>query len=460
MTYASHEFFLFVGSTDSEAATTRLRANGGFYRKKLLNSRPENWLDIAAMIASPQNRGTLVALTGNDYQNMCRPEYEEAAREVLDSLRGRPHLVFVHEAVFLTDEQRAASDSEQVDRATQADVTPRLTDDDYYGMTKEEFFGSVPEDVRQRVNRMLRERELEVIPYRTNAERSIVASTFIEDNERRLLFRVYVPSGRLYAQEAEALLGLFREWLVQTGRGGIRQEGYTTSAGQVFEFFSAEGETEGGLTQDLEDFSSFLESCVSAPETAAGQLTAFGVDEAGATLIVSRFATRARRLSLDLRQRREERILSLKHHLENVILEVDGLTGDALTTMLEELIPAASAQAVIEGPMATASNSLTLNFSPQLISHVAGSVVQNVGGTVNLGPEAHQLLELVATFGGVERMQLETAVHELEDEGARGADRIAARGRLKRFLADLGNRGVGVGLNVVQKYVEHKLGVS
>ena len=100
------------------------------------------------------------------------------------------------------------------------------------------------------------------------------------------------------------------------------------------------------------------------------------------------------------------------------------------------------------------------NFSPQFIHEVAGSVVQNVAGTVNLGAEAKQLLELVATFGGHERTELETAVHELEDDGARGAERVAARGRLKRFLADLGNRGLGVGLDVLQKYVEHKVGVS
>lgn len=413
------------------------------------------------MITSPQNRGTLVVLTGNDYQKMCSPDYEDTALRFLDALMGRPHVILVHEAVFLTDEQRAAADGAQVDRASLVNVTPRLTDNDYYGMSKDDFFGTTPEEVRQRVNTMLRDRGLEVVPYRTNVERSIIASTFLEDNERHLLFRLYVPSGRLYAQEAEALLGMFREWLVQTGRGGIRQEGYTTTAGQVFEFFSAEGETEGWLTRDLEAFSAFLETCMSSPDAAVSQLTASGIDEVGATMVVSRFATRARRLSLDLRQRREERILSLKHHFENVVLEVDGLTGDALAVMLEDLLPPAAAGAVIDGPRTPVGSSMTVNnYSSQVIGQVAGSVVQNVAGTVNLGPEAHQLLELAATFGGTERVQLETAIHEIEDSGARSTDRIAARGRLKRFMADLGNRGLGVGLDVLQKYVEHKMGVS
>jgi len=144
--------------------------------------------------------------------------------------------------------------------------------------------------------------------------------------------------------------------------------------------------------------------------------------------------------------------LSLKHHFENVVLEVDGLTGDALAIMLEDLLPPAAAGAIIDGPRTPAGSSTTVNnYSSQVIGQVAGSVVQNVAGTVNLGPEAHQLLELAATFGGTERVQLETAIHELEDSGARSTDRIAARGRLKRFIADLGNRGLGVGLDVLQK---------
>ena len=243
------DFFLFLGSTDSESATTRLRASGGFHHKKLLSSRPENWRQIIGMVTSPHNQGTLVTLTGSDYTSMCSREYEAVTRDLLDALVGCAHVIFVHEAVFLTDEQRDASDSEHVERANLVNVTPRFTDEDFFGMPKEEFFDALPDSIRQRVNTMLRDRELKVIPYRTNVERSIMASGFLEDHERHLLFRIYVPSGRLYAQEAETLLGLFRDWLGQTGHSAIRQEGYSTNAGQMFEFFSAEGQPVGGMTR-------------------------------------------------------------------------------------------------------------------------------------------------------------------------------------------------------------------
>lgn len=465
------DFFLFLGSTDSESATTRLRASGSVYRKKMLNSRPDNWRQIVDLIASPHNQGTLVTLTSGDYGSIQSPDYRDVAQDLLDGLARVPHVIFVHEAVFLTPEQRKAAEGEHIDRAALVDVTPRFDDEDYFGMSRQEFFGEIPDGLRQQVNTMLRERDLNVVPYRTNVERSIMANSFLEDHERHLLFRLYVPSGRLYAQEAETLLGLFRDWLGQTGRSGIRQEGYSTNAGQVFEFFSAEGEPVGGVTRYFRDFSEFLDSCVSFPEAAISQLTITGLDESAAARVVSRFGTQAKRLTLDLKQRREERALSLKHQFENLLMEADGLHGGELDAVIDALLPPPTVGGValrartdglgLASDFAASGGKPTVvNFNPQFINEVAGSVVQNIQGTVNLGPEAHDLLELAARFGGADQAQLESAVHELEDGGARPEDRIVARGRLKRFLADLGNRGLGVGLDVLQKYIEHKVGVS
>lgn len=460
MTRNPEGYFLFVGAADSESATTRLRAGGAVYRKKLLFSNPDNWLKIVDLIEDAGNLGTLMVLSSYDYGQICSDDYQDAARKLLDALVGRPHIIFVHEAVFLTQEQRAAAEGEYVARTSLVEVNPRFNDEEYFGMSREDFFGEMDNDLRQQVNSMLLERGLEVFPYRTNVERSLMAGRFLEDHERNLLFRLYVPSGRLYAQEAETLLGLFREWLGQTGRTGVRQDGYRTPAGQVFEFFSAEGESEGGLTRDFEDFSSFLDTCVSSPDVAKERLLVFGLNEVAATAMVSRFATQARRLRLDLRQRREERLLSLKHQFENTRLEVEGLTGEALTSALEILLPNPDAGAVIGGRDTRKDSTTTIhNYSPQFINQVVGPVMQNVSGTVNLGVEARQLLDLVAEYGGDKRDELETAIHELEDEAARGPERVLAKSRLKRFLADLGNRGLGMGVDVLQKYVEHKIGL-
>lgn len=460
MTGEPLKYFLFIGAADSESATTQLRVGGARYRKKLLDSKPDNWAEIASLALAPENRGTLMVLTRRDYETMCMPPYEQVATQLLDALVGRPHIVFIHEAVFMTEEQRnAAAGSGATDPIE--NVYTDNAPDYFYDMPDTEFFGEVSDEVRTTVNTKLRERGLNVMPYRTNVERSAIAQGFLEDNERQLLFRVYVPSGRLYAREAEALLSLFREWLGETGRGNIRQQGYSTKAGQVFEFFSGDTLPGTDLARTFDDFSSFLANCVEAPAKAANQLATDGLDLSAATLIVSNFGTRARRLDLDLRQSREQRLMSLKHQFENVMLETEGLSGEALQAVLNVVLPPAEVAGALPGGDTRQIDSRIINnYNQQFIGHVVGSAIQSASGTINLGTEARQLLDLVSSYGGDRRTELETAVHELEDSGARAPERITARSLLKGFISELGNRGVGTGLDILQKYVEHKIGLS
>ena len=229
------------------------------------------------------------------------------------------------------------------------------------------------------------------------------------------------------------------------------------------------------------EFSIFLENCTSIPESAVRELLARGLDETSADRVVKRFALQARRLNLDLKQRREEEVLALKHTLENVFLEIEGFEGTEIDSILDQFLPIPGSIGGILQPFGklsitrgrdTSAGHRTNDagvgeggrpvnyYNQQFFNQVAGPIIQSVQGTVNFGPEARQLLDLIRQFGGDECSQLETAVYELEDEGARRTERIDARGRLKRFLADLGNRGITISLAILQKYIEHKIGMS
>jgi hypothetical protein len=85
--------------------------------------------------------------------------------------------------------------------------------------------------------------------------------------------------------------------------------------------------------------------------------------------------------------------------------------------------------------------------------------VQNIQGTVHLGAQAKELLELANRFGGNEASDLESAVYELEDAASPVHSRLRARQRIKGFLLRLGDNVEAVGLAVLQKYVENKLGL-
>jgi hypothetical protein len=91
------------------------------------------------------------------------------------------------------------------------------------------------------------------------------------------------------------------------------------------------------------EFSIFLENCTSIPESAVRELLARGLDETSADRVVKRFALQARRLNLDLKQRREEEVLALKHTLENVFLEIEGFEGTEIDSILDQFLPMAVA---------------------------------------------------------------------------------------------------------------------
>jgi hypothetical protein len=68
-------------------------------------------------------------------------------------------------------------------------------------------------------------------------------------------------------------------------------------------------------------------------------------------------------------------------------------------------------------------------------------------------------LTLIDRFGGDDAVALRSAVHELEDTDAPLADRTDARRLLKKFLGRLAGTVHDVGFDLLQKYLEKKLGL-
>lgn len=460
----SEKQFLFVGSTtDKEGATTQLKASGGTYRKKLLASNPENWLTIAQMMRGPEVKGVLVTLTGNDYRTMRHRRYQHAAEALLDALTAVPHVVFVHESVFFDEATVSKSSAGIFD-----DVAAPVSDQDEVAIDpweddleiwRRNVFIAVDEETRHAVNSMLRDRSLNVLPYVTNAQRAVMATSFIEGHDSALLFRVYVPAGRLYADEADRLLTLFHDWLSATGRAAVRQDGYRTSAGQVYEFFGIEPAKVGDLERRFEDFSQFLELCVTDSASATAHLRDRGIAPERAASMITRYARDARRLSLDLRHAREDRIVQLTHLFENEVLEeLDGTTRSAL----EQMVPEAGSLASILAPAAVTSPvpAGEVRITQQVFTGPVAQVVQNIEGTVNLGPDARTMLDLIAVHGDREVAALTSALHELEDIDARPTDRLTARQKLKAFLGGLAGQIPAMTMQTLQKYLEQKIGIG
>ncbi|MEV6281959.1 hypothetical protein [Kribbella sp. NPDC051770] len=466
------KFFLFLGSTTSESVTSKIKTEGARYEQKLLKSKPENWAKIIEFTKSPDLMGIIATFTSADYERILSPQYKGISEELIGAIGNVPHIVFIHEAIYFDHGPATgvgeSPDSETVDPdsdhwAYEWDLY--ITDPQRFGNEPPRgYWGSVTPLVRETVNGMLKAHDVNVMPYKTNAERSVLTAAFFGDQDRHLLFRIYVPSGRLYADEAATLLGLFQDWLTQTGRSAVRQDGYKTPAGQVYEFFSSEAQPAGDLTRQFQDFSEFLDACADEPEEAIAQLTGSGVAVANAERMVSRYGKLTRRLHLDLRHAREERLMMLRHELESELLDDGEANGPNLLTLVEGLVPpiANVATAIlspgIDAPVVSPALNVTIN--QQVIGQVTGHVMQSLQGTIHLGAEAKEILELIDRFAGSEKADLESAVHELEDSDARSSDRLVARQKLRRFLASLGSKAGGMALATLQKYLEHRLGLG
>lgn len=503
-------FFLFIGHGDSEAATSKLKVSNILYKKKLLESHPENWLAIGEMLQDENLVGVLVKLNRNTCKMLVSDEYAESAGRLLSSLSKMRHIVFMHESVLadpvellegLEDPGEDVNDYREWWQKSHFDdhhaydsrkIMQQLTEQEgnvfywlQYGHTLGDSVISLatiraqipsilaklkecvrlPTEARLRVRELIIRHNLNLVLYLSADEWSTAAAAFIEDNDKKLLFRVYVPSGRIFSTEAEKLFALFCGWLSQVKGRRIRRGGYRTNQGQVYEFYGDSELAGQNLSTELNEFADFLELCVNEPGAALQILGKDNVEHAIRNELVARYAKEGRRLQLDLKHQWESRILSLRQQFQSEVLENSHAAEDA-SVLVDMLLPPTSGLVnTILYPSFPDSHSVAaptvqnIVVNQQIIGTAQGVIAQKLSGTVALGAEATQLLTLVNHLGGADKHTLESAVYELEDQDARHLDRVTAKQRLKGFLFKVGSKVGDGSIAVLQKYIESKIGL-
>jgi hypothetical protein len=280
-----------------------------------------------------------------------------------------------------------------------------------------------------------------------------------------LLFRIYIPTERLYADEADRMLGLFRDWLNVTRGPGVRQSGYRTAAGSFYEFHADRSAARWDRDEDFAEFSRFLRLCSTDPSSAIDALASATLGPVHRADFVARFGREVRRLQVDLTHERERRILAIRHDLEEQLvasgIDLRQVPRAQIGALIEHLVPGRSAadpQALIAAPHSPhVTAPVTLNISQQFVTATESTVIQNLRGTAHFSPQARELLKLIHHLGSEDAPLLEAAVHELEDTNALPADRSAARQRLKKFLTQVAGAAHDIGIDLLEKYLESKI---
>lgn len=424
---------LLVGHVDHEGVVSALTQSGRRYKKKVLDSKASNWASIIDLLAQHTVSAVLVKLTPLTYRQLLRSDYAEVADILFEQISTVPHAVFVYEGLFTGK------------------------DDSDWG----EVFDKPNDKTRIAVNELLAEHNIHVLTYKKNAEVTVLALEFLSQTETGLLLRLYVPNAQLWANETDRLLQLFRDYLTRIAGLSVRLDETRTNTGVIYEL-RGDPEKKMTLSTEFDDFSHFMQLCVTNPNQAELILKDKQVASNEILQILTRYAKEVRRLQVDMKQDREQKILHIRHRLESEL--VDALPTAVDFESLGELVDAAVPTVLgprtpllisIDAPQTR--ESVTLNINPQFVETVHGVVTQEISGDVTLNENDTELFRLFATFAGDQQAELVSALRELNDESAPSSGRLTAKHNIKRFLLAIGSKATEVGIDVLKSYIEKKM---
>lgn len=450
---------LFLGNAETESATSKLKATKKLYKRKMLDSSVENWSTIIDHFDEYDVSCVVVKLTTNSFNTLSSEEYVEVANNLLKKLSTTPSLILAHESLLTGVQSRVFVP----DQPSEDDYDPYFEEIQRY---RESEFNSIyappTKEVINQVKCLLKEHGLNIVPYQKNVELSLLSSSFIEKNEHNLIFRIYVPSGRLWASEAEKLLELFRDYLQKASGLNARHAQYKTNNGVVHEFFGDDEVSTSALSEKFAEFSGFMDACIQNPDSARTSLASSNLDNREVQELVLKYSREARRLHIDLKHDRERRFLNIKQELESQLAEyvVDENDWIALNQIVENSIPqVASLSNVLGGGFKQIQPIQNLYVNSQVIETANGIISKEISGTVNLSHEAKELISLIEQYANNDKEELVSAVHELSDESVRESDRLSAKQKLKGFLLSCGSKVESVAMGVLQTFIESQLGL-
>jgi len=224
-----------------------------------------------------------------------------------------------------------------------------------------------------------------------------MAAEFIASTEQGLLLRIYVPAGRMWAQETDRLLALFREYLSRVSQLSIRLDQVRTGRGTIYEFHGEDSKQTADLSSQFQEFSRFLDLCVSHPEQAEALLNARDLPRREIGEILTRYSKEARRLTVDLKHERERKLLGIRQRLESELTDVAASPSSlaAIEALIEATVPRVlgigSAASIDQSPLQVQGGHVTVNLGSQIIQAAGGIIAQEIRGDIHLAQQDQEL---------------------------------------------------------------------
>jgi len=439
-----------------EGVTSNLRSSGRQFHTIRLAELP-SWRDAIKVFDSYDVTGVIAKFSITVLTRVGDANHARDVNELIDRVAPLPHVVFMSQGIYTGDAMRRAE--EDASRVLDRDSTLRVQE----VMVANTLL--TPDGI-QKLKRgvdFIKNSPLRVVVARNDAEITVAAEQFVREAEKGLLFRAYLPSGRIWETEFDRLLTLFKDFLVRVANADVRLEQNRTPYGVSYAFFG-DGITPQQVAADFEEFTSLLDITVTDPKAAEDILSSrYAMAEREIANIITRYAKEARRLQIDIRHDREQKLLSIRQQFESELYDtVPELDLRQVERIIDETLPQ-SLDLIPTGRRSMVFNlfdnsQISFHFTEQHIARLDGIVAHAIHGNIDLTHDERQFVDAIEKHGGADKRELTTALYQLRDPGTADAERVTAGQRLRTFLLQLAQDVHNIAVGVLQTYIEKKLG--
>jgi hypothetical protein len=455
---------LILDNIDRGTITTTLQTNGYYRKLKLLNSSVKNWESICKFLEEDVENEIIVLgkFTEHTLFRMCTPQYRAVVEKLIGLLKNKKHIVFIYKDNLVGN----FSYFQSVEiKETVFDIDNKK---DYFYYREKQLknwlaFEGIEETESDYLNRVIKlikriNIELTALPYEKLIDVEISGQNFIENVAEGLLFRIYVPNDRIWSNEFDKFITLFRDYASNIANEELKITQNRTDLGIICSLYSINKDISESEINDLyKEFTAFMDLCSSNPKEAKNLIDELKISEPKKQGILKKYVKESQRLLLDIKQEREVKIISIKHRLQNELQEYE-LSKDVLE-YIENTVPSSESTKYLTFGTQSIQNQ-TILVNPQIIGKVDGIVISELNGNVNFSPEEQELNKLIEQFSKSisEATELQTSLYELKDNASSKEKKRGAWQKLYGFLGKVGDKVGDVGVALLTKYIEQQMG--
>lgn len=441
----SKPLVLFLNDVPSAVMDYAKVSNQQYKSKILQYSKVTNW-EKTIQLLNDYNVSCVVCKVTIDFLlKIASSEFDDVSNRLFAQISTYPNQFFIYESNMINIQKAELSDcplfelldDEGLDLKTFWNLSVAEQNDWYRTKNVEKL----REKHQMFVNAIdfIQKYNIELIPYTSNAEFSILATAFLENINKNLLFKLYIPNERIWSEQQGKVINLFKDYLNNLFQSNIQLTEKRSRYGNIYELYG-ELTTNINLNEQFNEFTKFLNSFNDDITYAKNILENTALSNLEVEKLLNRYHKEARRMLLDMRHEYEEKVLRLRHRIESDVDELDIELSNNDKNIISQFIGNFSIGnnftelANPNIPLLGYGNVDIKLENSQLVQIVNSSVSEVILGNKQINPDFLKLKELIKKYGKDEAIDLDTALAEVQDDSLSIVERKTAASKLKSFL--------------------------